>query len=99
MVSDAGFLAAVTVQAGLVSAGANRLLLPRIEVTPDYDGVVRIDRYLSASPARALEAMFPPSSSSARSQNVEMIRGSWLTMIDRVAAGAQLAVALLAALP
>jgi peptidoglycan/xylan/chitin deacetylase (PgdA/CDA1 family) len=30
----AGFMAAVTVQAGLVCAGMNRLLLPRFEITP-----------------------------------------------------------------
>jgi len=34
IVSEAGFRAAVTVQAGLVSAGTNRLLFPRHEVTP-----------------------------------------------------------------
>jgi peptidoglycan/xylan/chitin deacetylase (PgdA/CDA1 family)/glycosyltransferase involved in cell wall biosynthesis len=33
VVREAGFLAAVTVNAGLVSAGINRLLLPRYEVT------------------------------------------------------------------
>ena len=33
VVNGAGFRAAVTVQAGLVSAGANRLLLPRNEIT------------------------------------------------------------------
>jgi peptidoglycan/xylan/chitin deacetylase (PgdA/CDA1 family) len=33
-VRDAGFHAAVTVDAGLVHAGTNRLLLPRIEITP-----------------------------------------------------------------
>ncbi len=38
IVSEAGFLAAVTVQPGLVSAGTNRLLLPRIEVTPEHAG-------------------------------------------------------------
>ena len=32
-VRDAGFHAAVTVQPGVVSAGANRLLLPRFEMT------------------------------------------------------------------
>jgi peptidoglycan/xylan/chitin deacetylase (PgdA/CDA1 family) len=32
IVRDAGFLAAVTVEAGRVSAGANRLLLPRYEI-------------------------------------------------------------------
>ena len=37
-VRDAGFRAAVTVNAGLVSAGGNRLLLPRVEITPgDHD--------------------------------------------------------------
>ena len=36
---EAGFLAAVTVQAGLVSAGMNRLLLPRFEITPRHHGV------------------------------------------------------------
>jgi peptidoglycan/xylan/chitin deacetylase (PgdA/CDA1 family)/glycosyltransferase involved in cell wall biosynthesis len=34
----AGFRAAVTVQAGLVSAGTNRLLLPRYEITPRQHG-------------------------------------------------------------
>jgi peptidoglycan/xylan/chitin deacetylase (PgdA/CDA1 family)/SAM-dependent methyltransferase len=34
VVRDAGFHAAVTVDAGLVQAGTNRLLLPRIEITP-----------------------------------------------------------------
>jgi peptidoglycan/xylan/chitin deacetylase (PgdA/CDA1 family) len=38
IVREAGFRAAVTVQAGLVSAGANRLLLPRHEITRDYHG-------------------------------------------------------------
>ena len=33
MVNDARFRAAVTVQAGLVTAGTNRLLLPRYEMT------------------------------------------------------------------
>ena len=38
VVREAGFLAAVTVEPGPVLAGANRLLLPRCEVTPrDYD--------------------------------------------------------------
>jgi hypothetical protein len=32
-VREAGFLAAVTVEAGLVSAGTDRFLLPRYEVT------------------------------------------------------------------
>jgi peptidoglycan/xylan/chitin deacetylase (PgdA/CDA1 family)/glycosyltransferase involved in cell wall biosynthesis len=37
VVSEARFRAAVTVQAGLVTAGTNRLLLPRYEMTPhDY---------------------------------------------------------------
>jgi peptidoglycan/xylan/chitin deacetylase (PgdA/CDA1 family) len=37
-VRDAGFRAAVTVNAGLVSAGGNRLLLPRVEITqPHHD--------------------------------------------------------------
>jgi hypothetical protein len=37
-VREAGFLAAVTVEAGPLSAGANRLLLPRDEVTVrDHD--------------------------------------------------------------
>jgi peptidoglycan/xylan/chitin deacetylase (PgdA/CDA1 family)/glycosyltransferase involved in cell wall biosynthesis len=35
-VGEAGFHAAVTVEAGLVSAGANRLVLPRCEVTPRH---------------------------------------------------------------
>ena len=34
-VRDAGFRAAVTVEAGLMSAGTNRLLLPRVEITRD----------------------------------------------------------------
>jgi hypothetical protein len=34
LVLDAGFRAAVTIETGPVSAGANRLLLPRYEVTP-----------------------------------------------------------------
>jgi len=34
IVSEAGFRAAVTVHAGLVSAGTNRLLFPRHEITP-----------------------------------------------------------------
>jgi peptidoglycan/xylan/chitin deacetylase (PgdA/CDA1 family) len=38
IVSHAGFRAAVTVQAGLVSAGTNRLLLPRYEITPSHRG-------------------------------------------------------------
>lgn len=38
IVSEAGFRAAVTVQAGLVSAGTNRLLFPRYEVTPADHG-------------------------------------------------------------
>jgi peptidoglycan/xylan/chitin deacetylase (PgdA/CDA1 family)/SAM-dependent methyltransferase len=38
MVSEAGFRAAVTIQGGLVSAGANRLLLPRYEITPGHHG-------------------------------------------------------------
>jgi peptidoglycan/xylan/chitin deacetylase (PgdA/CDA1 family) len=38
VVSQAGFRAAVTVQPGRVSAGTNRLLLPRIEMTPDRCG-------------------------------------------------------------
>jgi len=33
-VSDARFHAAVTVHAGLLTAGINRLLLPRYEMTP-----------------------------------------------------------------
>jgi hypothetical protein len=33
MVSNAGFHAAVTVRGGLVSAGSNRLMLPRFEIT------------------------------------------------------------------
>jgi peptidoglycan/xylan/chitin deacetylase (PgdA/CDA1 family) len=37
IVSEAGFRAAVTVQAGLASAGTNRLLFPRYEVTPARD--------------------------------------------------------------
>jgi peptidoglycan/xylan/chitin deacetylase (PgdA/CDA1 family)/glycosyltransferase involved in cell wall biosynthesis len=36
MVGEAGFHAAVTVEAGRVSAGANRLLLPRCEITPRH---------------------------------------------------------------
>jgi peptidoglycan/xylan/chitin deacetylase (PgdA/CDA1 family)/glycosyltransferase involved in cell wall biosynthesis/SAM-dependent methyltransferase len=38
IVREAGFRAAVTVQAGLVSAGTNRLLFPRYEVTPADHG-------------------------------------------------------------
>lgn len=38
IVSETGFRAAVTVQSGLISAGTNRLLLPRIEVTPEHAG-------------------------------------------------------------
>jgi len=37
-VGEAGFRAAVTVQTGLVSAGTNRLLFPRYEVTPADHG-------------------------------------------------------------
>ena len=33
-VAEAGFHGAVTVEAGLVSSGANRLLLPRYEIGP-----------------------------------------------------------------
>jgi peptidoglycan/xylan/chitin deacetylase (PgdA/CDA1 family)/glycosyltransferase involved in cell wall biosynthesis/SAM-dependent methyltransferase len=38
VVSEASFRAAVTVQAGLVTAGTNRLLLPRYEMTPHGHG-------------------------------------------------------------
>jgi peptidoglycan/xylan/chitin deacetylase (PgdA/CDA1 family) len=38
VVSDARFRAAVTVQAGLVTAGTNRLLLPRCEITAQDQG-------------------------------------------------------------
>lgn len=38
IVSEAGFRAAVTVQAGLVSAGTNRMLFPRYEVMPADHG-------------------------------------------------------------
>jgi len=38
LVGEAGFRAAVTVQTGLVSAGTNRLLFPRYEVTPADHG-------------------------------------------------------------
>jgi peptidoglycan/xylan/chitin deacetylase (PgdA/CDA1 family) len=38
IVREAGFRAAVTVQSGLVSAGANRLLLPRHEITAHDHG-------------------------------------------------------------
>jgi len=34
IVAEAGFRAAVTVEAGMVSGGTNRLLLPRYEITP-----------------------------------------------------------------
>jgi peptidoglycan/xylan/chitin deacetylase (PgdA/CDA1 family)/glycosyltransferase involved in cell wall biosynthesis/SAM-dependent methyltransferase len=37
-VGEAGFHTAVTVEAGLVSAGVNRLLLPRCEITPSHRG-------------------------------------------------------------
>lgn len=42
VVSDAGFRAAVTVQPGLVSAGTNRLLLPRHEITGRHHGDFRL---------------------------------------------------------
>ena len=51
-VRKAGFFAAVTVQAGLVSAGTNRLLLPRYEVTAADRG---------SFPARLREMFAEPS--------------------------------------
>ena len=41
VVREAGFRAALTVEAGLVTAGANRFLLPRFEVTPRHHGAFR----------------------------------------------------------
>ena len=50
IVREAGFVAAVTVQRGLVSAGANRLLLPRCEISgADHGRFPEVMRELFAS--------------------------------------------------
>jgi peptidoglycan/xylan/chitin deacetylase (PgdA/CDA1 family) len=59
-VREAGFRAAVTVEAGAVSLGANRLLLPRVEVTRDVSQrfADRLDD-LFASPRLTIAALAP----------------------------------------
>ena len=54
VVNHAGFHAAFTVEPGLVSAGMNRLLLPRFEMTPRDHGAfaLRIGELFEPCPAR-----------------------------------------------
>jgi peptidoglycan/xylan/chitin deacetylase (PgdA/CDA1 family) len=50
---EAGFLAAVTIETGFLSAGMNRLLLPRVEITPRHHAAfaLRLHEMFEACPA------------------------------------------------
>jgi len=55
LVRDAGYRAAVTVEAGVVRAGCNRLLIPRYEITPRDISLDRVAQALRPAERAALK--------------------------------------------